>query len=36
MLRYAIERIDEKKRKEILLKTKTAGIVRPPPPCAIL
>lgn len=36
MLRYAIERIDEKKRKAILLKTKTAGIVRPPPPCTIL
>ena len=36
MLRYAIERLDEKRRKAILLKTKTAGIVRPPPPCTIL
>jgi len=33
MLRYAIERLDEKTRKAILLKTKTAGIVRPPPLC---
>lgn len=36
MLRYAIERLDEKRRKAILLKTKTAGIVGPPPPCTIL
>ena len=33
MLRYAIERFDAKTRKAILLKTKTAGIVSPPPPC---
>ena len=32
MLRYAIERIDEKKRKAILLKTRTAGIEGSPPP----
>ena len=32
MLRYAIERFDAKTRKAILLKTRTAGIVRPPPP----
>ena len=33
MLRYAIERLAAKTRKAILLKTKTAGIVRPPPLC---
>jgi hypothetical protein len=33
MLRYAIERLDAKTRKAILLKTKTAGVVRPPPHC---
>ena len=33
MLRYAIERLDAKTRKAILLKTKTAGVVRLPPHC---